>query len=1067
VHQQGDIFMNDSGMKMGRMGRLGMIAAALVIASVNCAALSQTKAKSPYDSQDITKLGAELVRMGMEDILGQLVKEQGTDINKLRPDQLVLSAQYDMALADAMIDDVRDKKMDEAIAKLEKAVKAMETQVSAMKGKADSETCDKTLAQYQYQLMLARAVGLQKTDPYFGRAKNLLAGKRDIAVLGECTGKASEILKNLSDDLGTSIENWGALPLRPYRIVAENMKVDVGFCLAMVQYYHAVSMKDGTDKDRELTECQNAVERYAHPKEGDSDLGVKYVALVLCGRCHRELRQYADALVDLKAAMDPAAEASTRRDAQLEVIRCAIEEARAVSAKDAGAGKAKFMAAKVALEDFRKIGEKYTDPKQQAYHAFFAAVFENYLYETWAACDQSDEAKKEHAGLAEKAQMSWTLKYTDPGEQEWYVHQWSYKNGDTVTSSGTGTTSKPSTSGSALYLQAMNDYSKGIPVGNQEPTAEQRKMLEEADKMFEAIIQNRDESLASVRCQAMYKRGELLVKLRNNKEAAAVFAQVAKEYKGEAVAGKAALNVVMIWSGVIDELKSTGKEIVPKMRQVLVEAIDVLLGNPQWAKEDWAKPSTDIPGGILQYQFDRGFQCQKLAELDPANAASWFKRAVESYDQVPATAPEIMDARFSGIECRYGLIKATAGDVKAQGAELVKLADKFIGDCASQTAGKDKESANHLMNLEATAEFIKAKTLCDAMGQEAQGLAILGTLDTKYPDAGVIHDASEYEIERLITQGKIVGVDGAVEKAKAFSKKFPESGPYVMNKLITQIRDSISKLKATDAGSPRLASLRKDYLDFAKTLYESDKASDKAAVYRQIYGDALLENGQADEAITIFQQCLAEFEKTRAAQASAIDAQVKKRADEVKGDGEDAKKLKADGAAFFKKMDDEGMKVDDSMDAIRIKNALKALNEAGDNAQAELAARKAMVKFLSGGWPSLGLRLKARIAIDDVSIRGLGRAYFLKKQYADSLKYYRELDKVIFAGRVRWEIRAEHAQAAYENSKDNAKELENLGHLIGQWKGEDEKMGGPDLKTIFSTIENNINEKAPVKPASK
>jgi hypothetical protein len=186
--------------------------------------------------------------------------------------------------------------------------------------------------------------------------------------------------------------------------------------------------------------------------------------------------------------------------------------------------------------------------------------------------------------------MGWTLKFTLPGEQAWYWKQWGYKYSNDDASARSSTT-KPSVSGMALLAQALTLYAQAIPVGDQEPTATQRTMMEQADKLFEAIINSKEESLVSSRCTALYRRGELLNRLRKNQEAAALFARVAREYKDNPLAGKAALNVVMIWSGVIAELNSSGKEIVPKMRQELVEAIDVLLGNPQWAKEDWAKPS--------------------------------------------------------------------------------------------------------------------------------------------------------------------------------------------------------------------------------------------------------------------------------------------------------------------------------------------------------------------------------------------------------------------------------------------------------------------------------------------
>jgi hypothetical protein len=163
-------------------------------------------------------------------------------------------------------------------------------------------------------------------------------------------------------------------------------------------------------------------------------------------------------------------------------------------------------------------------------------------------------------------------------------------------------------------------------------------------------------------------------------------------------------------------------------------------------------------------------------------------------------------------------------------------------------------------------------------------------------------------------------------------------------------------------------------------------------------------------------------------------------------------------------MDEEHLKIDDSMDAINVKNCLKKMDDAvkAGDAKGELDARKAIVRDLGDAWQKLGRKLKKDVLIDVASIRGMGRAYTLKKQWGDALKWYRQLNGVdANMGRLCWQIRAEHAQVAFECYKDKPDELKNLRALITQWKMENDEMGGEDLKTIFSTVENQIDTKVP------
>jgi len=251
-------------------------------------------------------------------------------------------------------------------------------------------------------------------------------------------------------------------------------------------------------------------------------------------------------------------------------------------------------------------------------------------------------------------------------------------------------------------------------------------------------------------------------------------------------------------------------------------------------------------------------------------------------------------------------------------------------------------------------------------------------------------------------------------------------------------------------------------MEFAKSLLEKAPDASKNA-YEQLYADALLENGKADEALGYFTRLYDEEQKARKAKEQEIDKLVNARLDAVKGMSNE--QLKAMGTDFAQVLAEFKLAADRPYKK-EIDDALRKINDATDTKEEVV---KFMYDTLSGKLKKAleGMRrdLKDQIPTSLINLQGLARCNRVQKKYAESIKYY----DILASGLSRaqypveyWRVQLERSQCKFDQacSLTGAERIKAMEYLQ-QWLSSYLDSGKDDMGSVkieFIALETKVKE---------
>lgn len=1022
---------------MHKIASYTLIVMALVAPAAAAPAASSGPAKaatSAYERLDNVRLADMLSNMGMTGLLGALAD----DLAATSP----LDSQYarsEMLVCQARALEGRDAAQRAQL--LQQAASLLEKTVAAAKPGDDPVLI---LKSFRYRLRLADIQGNLLTVPQLERLIYLQGGASDRDEIARATETPAKDLAKIHDAITQLMQTWRkgdkTREWMTFGNQAEELAMMIGYKKAQVNLCRAMAITDGAAKKALLSAAIDAAKPIA--QQADNDNGLKFWALLLSGQAAREQKLYVVAVDYLKQAVSPEAEPALQVGAQFELTRVLIE-------------KGDFAGAKKQVETFYQTAGQVLGKTGQIPTDVQYALLKNYLYERWAAAVRPTDAKQadQYDLEAQNALLKFVADHSDLQASFFELIASKYRD--------------------------QQDYSKLnsmilTAVAIQERAKNTADSQTKAQGLLDMVCSRTDASSMGVRPLALMNLAAIYIARRDNAEACKKFMEVAQKHPDSPLAFNAILNAVRTYDFVIAERVESNAPVAPNLRESLIAALELMFSRKDWA----ARPETQ------GWFFALAWQYNKLADgAEPAAKAALLDKAVAAFDGVAPGQAEHMEARHLALHCRVDKI-ASLTDRAAQqklAGEVVTLLSAYSADAAKAaaqaTAEKKDAAAASLREWGAQSDYMAAMMDYDYLDRRPQGNQMLQQLGAKWPGTSILRASAETLIRKKLEEGKI---DDAIALVEDFRKNYAQSESQIIASVVEQIQARIKTLRYSlqPADAAELSRYRKAYYKFAQVLYQNLTKTPGAAPgqlysYRQLLADGTLEGGldaqaQGDaagalkifgEALGLFEQCKAQDDAARTAQAAAIEAKFAQKIQAVQ---------KASGLALFN-LASEFLTKELAAYQVPARNVsaammLQSMLRASQGAQAaheqdDAALRTAILNAYAG----LAKYLKRGLAIDSVNMWGLARTHVALKQYDKALALFKQLTDGIDRSQheaMYWQAEYEYCACCLQGFADDKKVMAGLGMRIRQLRLDNTGSTMSGLLPLLNGIQAQAEQKS-------
>jgi len=1050
--------------------RIGRLAAALVILATAWPAVvhaaGRSRRPSAYQRLDPERLSEALRLLGMVELQEAFVKERIAIEGSTGSATLVsLLVDAKIARANQAGDAERDRLLDEAAALLKVAIAKMK----------DPDKLAAKMAKFKLQLKLADVSGRIRIERYASRLTYLMAGELDRRIIIERTKDTAKMLRRLrrsvSDTIEDTRENNTEWIMDGQDLLA--LQRLLKYRGAIINLNRAIALHDDieTERGERRTLLGRTITALADfVREGDP------WASLATGRAYRELKRHDEVARILSKLLTPGVPVRARYDALFEIARNRIEQGKF----DQGAQR---------IDVFRTEGMKLAADDGQKFGVdLHATMLRNYLHETWAKVTKGPEADR-HRTEAERALLVLANNYPRRKYQDYLLavvarkyrgRKDIHKLGSLVLfakARGKMVEGQPDSSGrikEAPLIEAaalLRTVVARIPgPASTRPAAASRPSAPIASSAGERQIAKELHPLV------LWDLGVIHNWMRENRACAQSLLALARNYPDHKLAPRAALAAVKSYQGIIQKAVRQKKPVHNQLRRELVQALVVLLG--RWGNTPEAR----------EWQVDLGRQYRLLARRGVAASDEQrfdlLDKSVKAFGKVDPKSVDAMEAQFLALKGRTELLREAAskpGKIKtatelskamASYAAAVPAAIERITKAAARAADPTlreslQDVAKLLPSWGAESAFEGIVIRDEFLGQREAALAALAKLakDKTWRGTDILPMAKEYEI-RILVESSQDRTDEAVAKVQKFLNEHPKHAEVVLAMVVKRIRKRIGELQDDPAKAAELKRSRDTYLNFARKLKkiadERGHKGDYLYTTDKTLADALTEAGKFDEALGLWKSCRARDEERRRVAAAPIRKDIAARIAAVKRAGAAALAIEACAVGYFKLLEEEGIDPNGSVVSIAVKRSLKALR---DEDKHKLAARqehaKQLAEDLIEALGSVQEILIGRISIDVANVHGLARAHAGLKQYAEAIKYYRQLvravDRAQYPG-LYWRLELAYCRTAKAGYADKPKSMRRLKIYILQLRQQDSRMGG--LGPLFDELLREVSRLA-------
>jgi len=1027
-----------------------------------------------YEELDTERLGAELGRLGMTELLNALTREmegqgQRWEAHSLKVSQLLNQT---AGAADA----------EQRTALLDKAV-AEQRQVIALLRKVESPSARQELDLLEQQLRLAEMLGQNRVETEAWNEMHLLGGPDSRRVLYEHSKEAGALCNALLLQL-RKLQQEMNLDMRKQMLIGtavEDLAETVGYRSAWIFYNQAISSPDQTEKSRLLNITLNQISKYVLDEQ--NDFGVRDPSRLLAGRCYRELGSFNLAEDRLRQVDHDGADALLRMNAKFERVRLHVERGRSLAAESPAEAEQQFAAAAAAIKDLLEAGRTLGKDWELSID-LQVTVLKHYLYTALAETSKEEAKQVRYRREAQEALVSLLVKYDDPTDQMMILELLSarFVSGE-----------DPS---------KLDAFGK-LVVASREIARGESGDLRNAVELLEQVVSDESAASSGIRPIALWQLASAHNILRQNAASAAAYLQLATDFPQHKLAYQAAQYAALTMKLTIQQLKEEKQIIRPEVREQLLRATGQMLYNPE--QPEWAKRPESV-----KWCFDDGWQAEQLAEdLPPGDERKkYLLRAKESYRKVPRSDENQMQylaAKYYGLRIESKLLeempeaeaKKEAGplaerlvtlskEAEAMRATRQKLLDSIDvatdgqgqeaaeADSGSDRAEKLRLDVRDLRNWAAEAAYVAARLYGDRLDRPKEMDRLLQRIQDSKPweEAPVIPKVWDFRIRHLLDTGRTQEALGQFEE---FRKLFPKRAETLVQTFVANISIKIDSLRDDPLKAEELNQYKTVYVRFARDFHRQAEAKnlpeEQMTPVLRLLADALLTEGSpasVAEAMTLVNGILEREQAERQKVLDRIEQFVQGRleaAQNVRGNVDGLRLLVRE---YFQKAEEHNLSKTAASQNLRF--ALQQYERAEDpdlpprvreKLQKPEVRDKALEQVHSRlvlAWQDYGRRRRQSVPRKLANVRLKARALWAGGKFGEALQAYQQLTSGL-RGRegenpdAYWRTEYEQCQCWLQGFGDNRDSMQKLLSYVRYLEvkaGDRGAMGG--LRTKFTEI---------------
>lgn len=979
----------------------------------------------PEASGDEAKLAETLTELNMVELL-EALGDPGQAADDPESKKALARAKTAQATDPLTPLDERARLLDEAIALWEQVVQAS----------ADPADDKELLEHLNDRLMLANTRGRVRIEPNTVKLMYLTGGPEDRRAVLTHTEPAVAALRSLRDTTLDTLQSWRGDFRRIVTVVPrlEDLQTQTRYVAMWVNLYRGLALEDDQARRQVLRDAIREGDSFARGEDNQW----RYWALVVRAIAHRELDEFDQADKALDAADHDQAEPGARYQALFEKARNVAD--RAMHRVEQGKRKIKYTQDQGGKEDIQKGREAFSG-FAEALDAFssrapglvgggqstrlqtdiYAAMLAHYAHAGWAEAlaGIDDPQADQHRQQAQDVLISFLEDHNDPAVQNFFYNLIADKYGQR--------TDYDQLNSVILMAVAVRKIGEG---GQAEA---------KAIELLQKVLDRTDDTSRKVQPMALWQLGIVMNQRRKNIESATYFVQLARDHPDHKYARQAATNACRIYLQLIDRRRRQDQAISVNIRRQFVETLKVLLGREQWARQ------------APQWYFDLGWQSERLAQVAPSpeRQRELYAQAIEAYDQVPPDSDQSMQARWRSLDLGIELLwadrqrGASERAIRGSAETLVNAMDRFVTDVARRSkAVEDDQRRLDLRRWGASADFGRAELMYEVLDQKDRALAEVRQLPGRWPSTDIPRVAREFVIRKLVDRGR---VDEAIGEVEDFARQYKDQADQLLQLVVQKIRQRIGQM-SSQAEAEELAQYRQVYLRFARKLYMSKQGLpvDQREGFQQLYADALLENGQGEQALELLEEIQQRQQNRREAAADRIDAVFERRVKAVNNAGRSVTAMRRQVDAYFELLDQYGYDRSQFAESVFVADAARAMDRAVE-ADEQTRRVERLADRLTQALEDLRRRVREAVPRDATTLLGLARAYHQTGQIDQSSKYYRMMIRGLDASqhpRLYWQVQLEYVRMLLEAHGDDPEAMGILAKRIKGLRLNNPSMGG-------------------------
>ncbi|MHC4561226.1 MAG: hypothetical protein ACYS8X_00465 [Planctomycetota bacterium] len=952
---------------------------------------------SAYRQIDRDRVIEQLRQMGMTQLLEAFVKMGSDSVDPRQQQRQLASVRIAQATAPGVPLARQDALLDEAIAMLRKLIDEFEP-----------ENPEEQLELYRLKFEEAKTIVELRCGPYVERLMNLRGGEADRKLVLELTERPVMTMVRLVADITELIQELqggggSRETLRYFVLVVpelQQLQKEADYKAAWTYYYRAMvsepaTEKEETEKARLLEDAIDRVEEFA-----EGEYSVTYNAILLKGRCYREMKEF-------DRAMEQCKRVASANEASMQLqIEALFEIPRILVAQGDYAG------ALSALRTYKARGVEIVGQANRLFIDLNASMLGHHIYKLQAD-RQDDAAEKRRLELqAQEAFVTFIRENPQPGVRSAYY--------DIVATMYRDKEDTDKLSSIVLLAKADQERIKWRRAKDAGDDAKAEEHKAKVIELLKIIIEREDDLSKELRPDAQ----EMLAFLGRDP---IYFLNLAKELNqrepGSLKARQMAENAVLLLENRLYDLRQRNASIPADMRRQFLEATRFLLSEPKWIAD---KPE------LQRWHFDMGWHFARLAgEAEGAERQKLYDQAVAAYGKVPAeingnpNTRQHAEAQYLALEARV-YVFLTAEKADEDTALQLRSDLRAFGGYVKRSVGGVSDQPKLVQQLNdwgSLTEFWAAELMYEPLSRPQVAIRELADFPERWPGTNALELSAELEIRVLVFSGQ---ASQAVAKLKSFMAQYPDRAEQLIQLVVEQVRQRINKMRWDPSASQEaLQQLRKDYHELGKALFAEVKNRPLAERYRQtqMLAEALYEVGKADEALELFLACKSLGDETRKTETETINRTYASRQAalrEVTADPKNTEGLVKLKDEFLEILRGEGLG-ESHRDIAQLVEAAEELTQATTD-DARQAAARLMAKALRDGYRYQKDRQIASQPMDPANIHGIARCQIAKGQLAEGLANYRDLidrtDRERFSV-LYWQFQLERLQAALEGAGED------------------------------------------------